>query len=85
MPEHRIAHLAPSLFFQKCSQLSKTQQDANVLAANKYLWRRNDVPSKVNVFGWRLLLNRLPIRSALNRRGILFNSHDLPGLVSFVS
>jgi hypothetical protein len=36
-----------------------------------------DVPSKVNLFGWRLLLNRLPTRAALNRRGILLNSHDL--------
>ncbi|PNX60714.1 hypothetical protein L195_g060318, partial [Trifolium pratense] len=31
------------------------------------LWR-NDVPSKVNFFGWRLLLERLPTRMALHHR-----------------
>jgi hypothetical protein len=50
--------------------------DENILAAIKILWR-NDVPSKVLVFGWRLLLDRLPTRSALNHRGILLNSFDL--------
>jgi hypothetical protein len=50
--------------------------DENILAAIKILWR-NDVPSKILVFGWRLLLDRLPTRSALNHRGILLNSLDL--------
>jgi hypothetical protein len=52
------------------------QLDVNVLAAINKLWR-NDVPSKISVFGWRLLLQRLPTRAALNRRGVLLNSHDL--------
>jgi hypothetical protein len=51
--------------------------DANVLVAIKKLWR-NDVPSKIHVFGWCLLLERLPMRSALNHRGILTNAHELP-------
>ncbi|GAU46303.1 hypothetical protein TSUD_283280 [Trifolium subterraneum] len=42
--------------------------DTNVLNAINQLWK-NDVPSKVLVFGWRLLLARLPTRLALNRRG----------------
>jgi hypothetical protein len=50
--------------------------DANVMAAIKKLWW-NDVPSKVSIFGSRLSLERLPTRSALNRRGILLNPHDL--------
>ncbi|XP_045802786.1 uncharacterized protein LOC123896448 [Trifolium pratense] len=33
--------------------------DSNVLTAIKHLWR-NDAPSKVLVFGWRLFLDRLP-------------------------
>ncbi|MCH89372.1 putative ribonuclease H protein, partial [Trifolium medium] len=41
--------------------------DPNVLTAIRQLWR-NDVPSKVSVFGWRLLLERLPRRTTLNRR-----------------
>jgi hypothetical protein len=58
--------------------------DANVLAAIKYLCR-NDVSSKVNVFGWRLLLNRLSTRLGLNRRCILLNSHDLPCVFCFLN
>jgi hypothetical protein len=50
--------------------------DVNVLAAVKKLWKI-DIPSKVLVFGWRLLLERLPTRSALNHRGILHHSQDL--------
>ncbi|KAK2410047.1 hypothetical protein QL285_045438 [Trifolium repens] len=50
--------------------------DADVLEAIKKLWR-NDLPSKVLVFGWRLLLDRLPTRRALHRRGILTNSNEL--------
>ncbi|CAJ2673745.1 unnamed protein product [Trifolium pratense] len=50
--------------------------NSNVLTAIKKLWK-NDVQSKVNVFGWRLLLDRLPTKMALNHKGILLNSHDL--------
>lgn len=32
------------------------------------LWR-NKVPSKIHIFGWRLLLKRLPIRDELIKRG----------------
>jgi hypothetical protein len=46
------------------------------LEAIKKLWK-NDVPSKVLIFAWRLLLDRLPTRSALHRRGILLNQNDL--------
>jgi hypothetical protein len=40
------------------------------------LWK-NDVPSKIKVFGWRPLLQHLPTREALHQRGILNNPHDL--------
>jgi hypothetical protein len=46
-----------------------------VLENLKNLWK-NDIPSKVLVFGWRLLLERLPTRGALHHRGILSNTHD---------
>jgi hypothetical protein len=48
----------------------------NVIRALQKLWK-NDVPSKVSIFGWRLLLDRLPTRKALHRRGILSNPHEL--------
>ncbi|PNY05057.1 ribonuclease H, partial [Trifolium pratense] len=42
--------------------------DPNLLTPIRQLWR-NDIPSKVLCFGWRLLLKRLPTRTALNHRG----------------
>ncbi|MCH91156.1 putative ribonuclease H protein, partial [Trifolium medium] len=56
--------------------------DCNVLKAIQKLWK-NDVPTKINIFGWRLLLEKLPTRVALNRRGILLNPHDLPCIFYF--
>jgi hypothetical protein len=62
------------------SLLSESQAteeiDVNVLAAIKKL-SKIDIPSKVLVFGWRLLLARLPTHSALNHRGILLHPRDL--------
>jgi hypothetical protein len=53
--------------------------DHVVLEAIKKLWK-NDAPSKVLVFGWRFLLDRLLTRSALSHRGILNNPNDLSGV-----
>jgi hypothetical protein len=50
--------------------------DANVLEAIQNLWK-NDVPTKINIFGWRLLLDKLPTRDALHHRGILHNTYEL--------
>ncbi|PNX58407.1 hypothetical protein L195_g050897, partial [Trifolium pratense] len=41
---------------------------AESLVAIRKLWK-NDLPSKVGVFGWRLLLEKLPTRVALAHRG----------------
>jgi hypothetical protein len=56
--------------------------DPNVLGAIQKLGK-NDVPTKINVFGWRLLLNKLPTRVVLHHRGILLNPHDLPCIFCF--
>ncbi|PNX92795.1 ribonuclease H, partial [Trifolium pratense] len=48
----------------------------NTIAALKKLWK-NDLPSKVSIFGWRLLLDKLPTRAALQRKRIISNPHDL--------
>jgi hypothetical protein len=50
--------------------------DSEMLEVLKSLWK-NDLPSKVLVFGWRLLLQRLPTRRALHHRGILHNQQAL--------
>lgn len=41
------------------------------------LWATT-IPMKRNVFGWRVLLDRLANKDHLDRRGILSSSHDLP-------
>jgi hypothetical protein len=58
--------------------------DPNLLTAVQQLWL-NDIPSKVNVFGWRLLLQRLPTKDALNHRGILIDPIDLPCTFCFTT
>jgi hypothetical protein len=50
--------------------------EADVLTALKKLWRI-DVPTKILVFGWRFIIDRLPTRSTLNLRGILLNPNGL--------
>ncbi|CAJ2667257.1 unnamed protein product [Trifolium pratense] len=50
--------------------------DENIVKALQQLWL-NDVPSKVSIFGWRLLLSRLPTRMVLARKSILVNPHEL--------
>jgi hypothetical protein len=50
--------------------------EADVLTALKKLWLI-DVPTKILVFGWRFIIDRLPTRSALNLRGILLNPNGL--------
>ncbi|XP_045797681.1 uncharacterized protein LOC123891843 [Trifolium pratense] len=71
-----------SCYFSLLETRQAEYVEENVLEVIKRLWK-TDVPSKINVFGWRLLLNKLPTRTALNRRGILTNSHDLPCVCCF--
>ncbi|MCI45386.1 hypothetical protein A2U01_0066625, partial [Trifolium medium] len=40
--------------------------ETSTVQALQNLWR-NNVPSKVSIFGWRLLLEKLPTREALHR------------------
>jgi hypothetical protein len=39
------------------------------------LWS-NNVPSKISIFGWRLLIEKLPTREALYNKGIITNNHE---------
>ncbi|MCI12807.1 putative ribonuclease H protein, partial [Trifolium medium] len=44
--------------------------DHHTTEALAHLWQ-NSVPSKVAIFGWRLLLGRLPTRESLYNKGII--------------
>ncbi|PNY11621.1 cysteine-rich receptor-like protein kinase, partial [Trifolium pratense] len=46
------------------SRLESNIIEPNVLAALHKMWK-NDIPSKVGVFGWRLLIEKLPTKAAL--------------------
>jgi hypothetical protein len=46
--------------------------DDNTVFSLKKLWK-NNVPSKVSIFGWRLLLEKLPTREALFNKGVITN------------
>ncbi|XP_045831366.1 uncharacterized protein LOC123922712 [Trifolium pratense] len=61
-------------FLQNC--YSPLTINSNVVDALQDLWA-NDVPSKVSIFGWRLLLARLPTRKALERKRIISNPREL--------
>jgi hypothetical protein len=43
--------------------------------AMKQLWK-NNISLKVSIFGWRLLLDKLPTRGALFHRGIINNNNE---------
>ncbi|GAU23394.1 hypothetical protein TSUD_334420 [Trifolium subterraneum] len=49
-------------------RLESSYIEPDLLAAINKLWK-NDIPSKVGVFGWRLLLEKLPTRAALASKG----------------
>jgi hypothetical protein len=46
--------------------------NSGTVQALKHLWL-NSVPSNVSIFGWRLLLERLPTREALFNKGVITN------------
>ncbi|GAU47144.1 hypothetical protein TSUD_379210 [Trifolium subterraneum] len=50
---------------------SAKEINPSILVSIQRLWK-NDVPSKVGVFGWRLLLDKLPTRAALIARGCAY-------------
>ncbi|KAK2457421.1 hypothetical protein QL285_004692 [Trifolium repens] len=51
------------------------QLESAMEQALKKLWKAN-VPLKVGIFGWRLLIDKLPSREALFRKGIITNPMD---------
>lgn len=47
----------------------------SLINACKKLWR-NDAPSKITIFAWRVLHNRIATREALFRRGVIHSQHE---------
>jgi hypothetical protein len=47
--------------------------DDNKLFFLKRLWK-NNVPSKVSIFGWRMLIEKLPTRATLHHIGVITNN-----------
>ncbi|GAU41099.1 hypothetical protein TSUD_139680 [Trifolium subterraneum] len=68
--------------FSVCSTYSLLQNmvvttiEPDIVLAIQRLWS-NDMPSKVGIFGWRLLLSSLPTRATLATRGVITNPHEL--------
>jgi hypothetical protein len=52
-----------------------TNLEDSIVHSLKLMWK-NNVPSKISIFGWRLLLEKLPTREALFDKGIIINSTD---------
>ncbi|CAJ2643625.1 unnamed protein product [Trifolium pratense] len=67
IPDHSGNFSVNSAYQFLLNSVESNIVDENVVHALNQLWV-NDVPSKVNVFGWRLLLERLPTRLALVRK-----------------
>jgi hypothetical protein len=49
--------------------------DSNMARALKKLWSTN-VPSKASVFGWRMVLEKLPTKEALFNKGIITSNFE---------
>ncbi|GAU35675.1 hypothetical protein TSUD_162470 [Trifolium subterraneum] len=76
VPENSGLFSVKSVYIFLQSSLELNPLDSDLLYALSKLWK-NDIPSKVGVFGWRLLLDKLPTRAALVSKGILSNSNDV--------
>ncbi|XP_058733994.1 uncharacterized protein LOC131605683 [Vicia villosa] len=57
------------------ASLSGPPMESNKVLAFNYLWKFK-VPSRILCFGWRFLLNRIPTRDQLVRRGVLVGGSD---------
>jgi hypothetical protein len=49
-------------------------EDSKVISLKKF-WK-NNVPSKISIYGWRLLFEKLATREALFDKGVISNHHE---------
>lgn len=59
---------------EACPDMIQQRDEEKIMACSK-VWRC-DVPTKAAVMAWRLILNRLPTRDALIRRGVVNSNYD---------
>jgi hypothetical protein len=57
------------------NRLALPPLDDNKLISLGRMWK-NNVPSKISMFGWRLLLEKLPTRESLFSKGVVTNAMD---------
>ncbi|XP_058762491.1 uncharacterized protein LOC131635875 [Vicia villosa] len=73
----------PSNYYTVQSGYRFIMQDLNVIEMNSYCPQAMDliwsakVPSKLSIFGWRLLRDRLPTKVQLATRGIIQNEEEM--------
>ncbi|XP_058733104.1 uncharacterized protein LOC131604696 [Vicia villosa] len=65
---------------KRCYHLFRDRLEEDVVDANKlmalYQFWKTQVPSKLKVFGWRVILDILPSKMQLAKRGIIRNEQD---------
>ncbi|KAK2414643.1 hypothetical protein QL285_037213 [Trifolium repens] len=73
---HRWIPSSTRIFSVKCAYIELLNRSvmANLddikIHSLELMWK-NNVPSKISIFGWRLLLEKLPTRDALFNKGII--------------
>jgi hypothetical protein len=78
---YRWISSSAGIFSVKCAYIELLNRSAmanlddSMVYSLDLMWK-NNVPSKISIFGWRLLLEKLPTREALFDRGIITNSTD---------
>jgi hypothetical protein len=78
---HRWIPSSNGVFSVKCAYLDLINRSAmvnlddSVVRSLELMWK-NNVPSKISIFGWRLLLEKLPTREALFDKGIIINNNE---------
>jgi hypothetical protein len=64
-----------STYISLLNRLEMDALDSNTTLALKKLWSTN-VPSKASVFGWRMMLDKLPTKEALFNKGIITSNFE---------
>jgi hypothetical protein len=78
---HRWIPSSAGIFSVKCAYLKLLNRsvmvnlDDSMVHSLELMWK-NNVPSKISIFGWQLLLKKLPTREALFDKGIIINSTE---------
>ncbi|GAU35055.1 hypothetical protein TSUD_69780 [Trifolium subterraneum] len=75
IPDHSGKFTVKSAYLILQNRKNVKEINPNILNSLQRMWK-NDIPSKVGVFGWRLLLEKLPTREALISRGCAYYHYE---------